>query len=48
MTADSVARQKGIHVATRLGIKEFRTYAGWISNFKQPHDAVLKKESPNM
>jgi len=43
-----VARQKGIHIATKLDNKDFRAYDGWISNFKQPHDAVLKKESPKM
>jgi len=43
-----VARQKGIDIATELGIKDFRAYDGWISNLKQPHDAVLKKESPKM
>jgi len=46
--ADSVARQKGIHITTKLGNKDFRACDGWISNFKQPHDAVLKKESPKM
>jgi len=40
-----VARQKDIHIVTKLGNKDFRAYDGWISNFKQSHEAVLKKKS---
>jgi hypothetical protein len=38
----SLLREKALHIATRLGIEDFKASNGWITGFKQRHSVVYK------
>jgi hypothetical protein len=41
----TLLREKALHIASRLGIEDFRASNGWISGFKQGHSVVYKTVS---
>jgi hypothetical protein len=41
----TLLREKVVHIATRLGIEDFKASNGWISGFKQRHSVVYKTVS---
>jgi hypothetical protein len=38
----TLLREKALHIATRLGIEDFKACNGWINCFKQRHSVVYK------
>jgi hypothetical protein len=41
----SLLKEKALHIATRLGIEDFKASNGWIDDFKQRHSVVYKTVS---
>jgi hypothetical protein len=41
----TLLREKALHIATRLGIEDFKASNGWINGFKQRHSVVYKTVS---
>jgi hypothetical protein len=41
----TLLREKDLHIATRLGIENFKASNGWINGFKHRHSAVYKTVS---
>jgi hypothetical protein len=41
----TLLREKVLHIATRLGIEDFKASNGWINGFKQRHGVVYKTVS---
>jgi hypothetical protein len=45
ITSGTLLREKALHIATRLGIEDFKASNGWIKGFKQRHSVVYKTVS---